>query len=72
MIEKEVLMDYFVECETETPITLDYNGIHCVSIGAIQELDVRLQIDEKKNEDLESLVETLMARIATIESDMKS
>ena len=66
MIEKEVLMDYFVECETETILTLDYNGIHCVSIGAIQGLDARLEIKKKKNEDLKSLVETLMARIARL------
>jgi len=67
MIEKEVLMDYFVECETETILSLDYNGIHCVSIGAIQELDVRLEIEKTKVATLETQLQANQAKVATLE-----
>jgi hypothetical protein len=49
---------------------LDYNGIHCVSIGAIQELDVRLQIDEKKNEEVDRQQQADKVEIAALKTQL--
>jgi hypothetical protein len=60
--EQEVsVTQYTKQIETQTPLSLNYNGLFVVAIGAIKEL-------KAKNESLETQVSDLLARVTALEN----
>ena len=60
--EQEVTVtQYKKHIETQTPLSLNYQGLFVVAIGAIKEL-------KAKNEALETQVSDLLARVAALEN----
>jgi hypothetical protein len=57
----ECITEYTTYIDTQTPLSLNYNGLFVVAIGAIQEL-------KAKNETLETQVSDLLARVTAFEN----
>lgn len=55
------VQSYSTTIQTDTPLSLNYNGIFVLAVGAIQELD-------KKNKALEAQLTSVLARLDTLEN----
>ena len=59
--QEECMIEYIKYVNTQTPLSIDYNGIFVVAVKAIQELNTELQAEKVRNDALE-------ARILALES----
>lgn len=57
----ETTQSYYTTIHTDTPLSLNYNGIFVLAVGAIQELD-------KKNKALEAQLTSVLARLDALEN----
>jgi hypothetical protein len=58
---EECVTEYTKYVDTQTPLSIDYNGIFVVAIGAIQEL-------KSKNDTLETQLASVLARLDALEN----
>jgi len=58
---EECVTEYTKYVDTQTPLSIDYNGIFVVAIGAIQEL-------KSKNDTLETQLASVLARLDALEA----
>ena len=60
-VQELYTLEYVKETETQNPLSLNYNGLFVIAIGAIQEL-------KAKNEALETQVSDLLVRVTALEN----
>ena len=60
-VQELYTLGYVKETETQNPLSLNYNGLFVIAIGAIQEL-------KAKNDTLETQLNSVLARLDALEN----